>query len=273
MISMKETKEVAILMSTYNGGLFLSAQIESIINQVYTNWTLYIRDDGSSDDTNDIINFYCRKDARISYMEDKVIHRGVKDSFLWMLQNIDCEYFMFCDQDDIWLPDKINLSLAKLQSVEKKNPNCPCLVVTDLKIVDRDGKVLYESMWNHLHINKIVQDPSFLIVAPMYTGCTMIFNKMVKGLALKNASARHLIHDQIVALSTYKAGGKIGCLQQSTILYRQHENNVIGAERKKHTFVQSAKSSWQYYKKVNNILRVNFLLFIKKKLTRISRFV
>lgn len=270
---MKESKEVAILMSTYNGELYLSEQIESIINQTYTNWRLYIRDDGSSDKTCNIINYYCHKDNRISVIEDCVIHRGVKDSFLWILKNIESSYYMFCDQDDVWLPNKIGLSINKLESTEKRNPDQPCLVVTDLKIVDHDLNIQYESMWKYLHIDKIVQDSSYLIVAPMYTGCTMIFNDKVKTLTLKQANLRDVIHDQIVSLSTYKAGGIIECLCQSTILYRQHLNNVIGGRRKKHTIIGSLRSSLQYYKKANVILKTNYLNFFYKKLLRFLRFV
>lgn len=109
------THQVAILMSTYNGEKYLDAQIKSIINQTNPHWHLYIRDDGSRDRTPQIIQKYVRQDNRISWLNpDHVVNRGVTRSFMELLQQTTADFYMFCDQDDVWLPNKIQVTLNKM---------------------------------------------------------------------------------------------------------------------------------------------------------------
>lgn len=106
--------EIAILMATYNGEKFLREQIDSIIKQTNNNWTLYIHDDGSTDSTLSIVQQYCREHENIIFLEDEVKGRGAAQSFFYMLESIDSLYYMFCDQDDYWQPDKVEVSYSQL---------------------------------------------------------------------------------------------------------------------------------------------------------------
>lgn len=103
---MKKGK-VVILMSTYNGEEYLESQIKSILNQTYKKWQLYIRDDGSTDNTVNIIEKYCALDPRINfYNENSRNNVGVVHSFMELLENVEADYYMFSDQDDFWLKNR-----------------------------------------------------------------------------------------------------------------------------------------------------------------------
>lgn len=108
-------KKVAILMSTYNAAPFLKEQVNSIIKQTYTNWKLVIRDDGSTDSTPLMIEEFTKKDNRISFInKESQKNIGVIRSFFSLLENVDADFFMFCDQDDVWLQSKVKMSLGPL---------------------------------------------------------------------------------------------------------------------------------------------------------------
>lgn len=260
-------------MSTYNGKDYLEEQLDSIINQTCSDWILFIRDDGSSDETRSIINKYVLKDERIKYVEDQIIHRGVKGSFIKLLNSVEAKYYMFCDQDDIWLPQKIELSYSAISKLEEKFPSAPCLVATNLSTVDAEGKILQDSMWNNLGITKMVKDPSFLMVAPMYTGCTMIFNDEAKKTVINGNDSPSVLHDQLVSLNVYRSGGYIGAIDTPTILYRQHGKNVIGAQSNhNYSIFQILKVSTSYYNSISPIIKKNILYFFYKKIVRIVKY-
>lgn len=136
--------KVTILMSTYNGENFLAEQIESIQQQTYTDWTLLIRDDGSKDKTREIIKRFALEDDRITFINpDQTENLGVIKSFFTLLKYQESDYYLFSDQDDIWLPEKLSLQLEK---ASRYSSDKPLLVYTDLKVVNQDLEVIHESM-------------------------------------------------------------------------------------------------------------------------------
>lgn len=104
-----DTSNIAILLSTYNGEKFIKKQIDSLIAQTFSNWKLYIRDDGSTDKTISIIEEICESDNRIFLYKETNI--GVKASFLSLLSRVEADYYFFCDQDDFWYDNKIEKTL------------------------------------------------------------------------------------------------------------------------------------------------------------------
>ncbi len=111
---------VAILLSTYNGQLYLKEQIDSLLDQTYKNWCLFVRDDGSSDDTLQIISTYAKKcPERIVLLTDNRGNIKPAASFMQLLSMVDMDYYMFCDQDDIWLSTKIERTYEEMVSIEK----------------------------------------------------------------------------------------------------------------------------------------------------------
>ena len=269
------SQEVAILMSTYNGERFLAEQIESLLAQTHSRWRLYIRDDGSTDGTLAIVRRYADREQRILLCNAPKPHRGVRDSFLWLLCHVEEDRYMFCDQDDVWLPGKIAVSLAALPDDE----DTPALVCTDLRVADRYLNVTEESMWRANHTARIALRPEFLRVATMYPGCTMLFNRAARDAVLENHSFPGMIHDQAVSLSVLKAGGSIIPLPQATILYRQHGDNAIGAgaskgyvRRKLASLAAVWRDNRRYYRTVHSFLGTPLREFVTLKLKHLLKY-
>ena len=107
------TDKVSILLSTYNSEAFLQDQINSVLTQTIKDWVLYIRDDGSTDNTISIIDNYCKQYDNIVFCRDGLSNLGAKNSFMTLLSQVDSTYYMFCDHDDVWLPFKIEKTLKK----------------------------------------------------------------------------------------------------------------------------------------------------------------
>lgn len=220
--------KIAILLSTYNGEQYLPEQIESIINQSNQSWELFIRDDGSTDQTLTILKQY-QSNPRIHWInENTPANRGVIGSFFELLQAVEADYYMFCDQDDVWLPQKVALTLAKMQVIESQNQQQPILVHTDLKVVDQDLEIKSESMVKTQDLDPQATFGRFLVQNSV-TGCTVMINQNLKNRCQKINLANIQMHDWWFALVA-SAFGKIGFVNQATILYRQHGNNQVGAK-------------------------------------------
>ena len=127
---MTSESSVAIVMATYNGEKYLKNQIESILKQTYLNWTLYIGDDGSTDSTKTIIDYYAINYTNIVKVDTGTQNLGAKRRFMTLLESVQADYYMFSDQDDVWLENKIEISLNKIKSEETANPNRPVVVHT-----------------------------------------------------------------------------------------------------------------------------------------------
>ncbi|EHI73465.1 rhamnosyltransferase [Streptococcus criceti] len=217
--------KVNILMSTYNGQRFLAQQLDSVLNQTYKDWTLLIRDDGSSDRTPEIIADYASRDPRIHFINpDKRENLGVVKNFYTLLKYQEADFYFFCDQDDVWLPEKLEVCLEEGQ---KYSQNAPLLVYTDLKIVNQNLAVLRESMIRTQsdHANtSLLQE---LTENTVTGGVAMINQATAKNWREKDLD-KVIMHDWYLALVA-AAKGTLVYLDQATELYRQHDNNVLGA--------------------------------------------
>lgn len=220
-----------ILLSTYNGERFLAEQIESILAQTHTDWTLLIRDDGSSDATRDIIQEYCAKDPRIIFNNDSLGNLGSCGSFSALMSLAvprDEPYVFFCDQDDVWLPEKLKLTLDELRMLEERWPSTPCLVHTDLHVVDESLNTIHPSFLKHEGLRRNPSEPiKTLLINNYVTGCTVGMNRALLEIATP-VPPDAFMHDWWSALCA-AAMGHIGFVDQATILYRQHGRNAIGS--------------------------------------------
>lgn len=222
---------VDILLSTYNGESYLKELLNSVIEQSYQDFRLIIRDDGSTDDTLHIIRDYQMKyPQKIVFLEDTLGNVGVIASFDLLLHNSSSEYVMFCDQDDVWLPNKVELSVSKMHEAEKRWGNVPLLVFSDLRVVDATLHTQHESFWK---VNKLKMPLAtkfeFVCVANCVTGCTILMNSTAKMKVLPFPKGIPM-HDWWIAGVVAKAGHLVP-LCQTTILYRQHEMNVWGTKK------------------------------------------
>lgn len=215
--------KVNILMATYNGEKFLAQQIESIQKQTFKEWNLLIRDDGSSDKTCDIIRNFTAKDSRIRFINENEHHNlGVIKSFFTLVNYEVADFYFFSDQDDVWLPEKLSVSL---EAAKHKASDVPLLVYTDLKVVNQELNILQDSMiraQSH-HANTTLLPE---LTENTVTGGTMMINH---ALAEKWFTPNViLMHDWFLALLAASLG-EIIYLDLPTQLYRQHDNNVLGA--------------------------------------------
>lgn len=226
---------IAILLTTYNGGFFLREQLDSLCMQTNKNFSLYIRDDGSTDNTLEIIKEYTLKYSNIILVKDGIKHRGACFGFLWLLEQIEADYYMFCDQDDVWMPFKIQLSYEIMQAEESRFRNLPILIHTDLTITDSSLNILYPSLWEYQKTIPTQIGRKYLCLVNYVTGCTMFINRNARELAIVNYSSA-IMHDHWLGICVDAAHGRIVSIPTTTIYYRQHGNNTIGASKKQYKF-------------------------------------
>jgi glycosyltransferase involved in cell wall biosynthesis len=219
---------ISILLSTYNSEKYLCGQIESILNQSHKRWTLYIRDDGSTDATLYIIKKYCSQHPNIILLESEHKNIGAKNSFFWLFNQVDASYYMFCDHDDVWLPFKIERTYEKMLDVEQQHPDKAILIHTDAIVVDSNLNSISASLWKYSRANpKLLKRCEYLCVSNCATGCTIMINHKAKEVSLP-IPAQAIMHDWWIALCVSK-NGLIDYIEAPTILYRQHDKNTIGA--------------------------------------------
>lgn len=273
--------KIAVLLATYNGGKYIWEQLESLFQQSCKQFHLYVRDDGSSDDTMKIVEEFRQKYSdRITILEDSQKHRGAAKSFMYLLENVDSEYYMFCDQDDIWLPEKIEKTYARMKEIETATlsetaahvkGNAPILVATDLRVVDKQLSPIKESFNEDLKIDVFRKHPELICVRHVVTGCTMMFNRAAK-LAAFPMSPRATMHDEWVALCVHFKGGVISILDDATMLYRQHTSNTLGAEQARKGFFARAiaragqKQFFQVAKLLHKDFGLSYLKFLMYKI-------
>ncbi|MCU7801141.1 MAG: glycosyltransferase family 2 protein [gamma proteobacterium symbiont of Lucinoma myriamae] len=222
-----------ILLATYNGEQYLSEQLDSIIDQSYRNWTLLIRDDGSTDNTLSVINKYLLLDDRLQLFKDNIGSTGSAERNFNLLcsealkRNFD--YYFFSDQDDIWHKEKINVFINKITAAEQANKKRPLLLYSDLTVIDEHENVIHDSFMCYQGLKNENNKPLETLLTQNYvTGCAMMVNQSL----LKMASPfpdNIIMHDWWLALCT-STTGKIIYIDKPLIDYRQHSANVVGAK-------------------------------------------
>lgn len=232
----KETK-VNIILSAYNGEKYIGEQISSIIDQTYKNWVLYIFDDGSSDLTENIVSEYARNYPEKIFFIKNDRNYGSTLSFLYGLKyvyNISSDklnnteqFYMFCDQDDVWLKDKIAVSLKVLNKMEKRHAAAtPLSVFTDALIVDENLRFIKESFYKADKLKPRHTDLNRLLMENKCLGCTMMMNSAAAAvIRIPEEGIRY--HDWWTALSV-TAFGHIRYIKVPLIMYRQHSDNQVG---------------------------------------------
>lgn len=227
---MPKKKNTAILMATYNGEDFIEKQIDSLLLQSYQYWHLYIHDDGSHDNTINIIKCYTDSYAEKITLLDYPPQGGACRNFLSLLEQVDADYFLFCDQDDIWLHEKVETEMIRMKQLEMDYPEKPIVVFSDLEVVNSSMEVISPSMWNAIGIcPKMVNGFTKGGVHEYVTGCTMLFNRKAKEETLRHSAQKAIMHDVWVTLCVLKAHGVASGIEKPLVRYRQHDTNTLGA--------------------------------------------
>lgn len=215
--------KVAILLCTYCGQEFLQEQLDSFRAQTHLNWVLYVSDDGSKDGTLKIIENFANKVG-----EDRVIifkgpRKGFAANFLSLIHHdeIEADYFSFADQDDVWLPEKLEVALNWL----KQNPeNIPALYCSRTILIDANGKDFGQS-------DLFSRPPSFAnaLVQSIGGGNTMVLNRAARNLVSAHSPEGGIVsHDWWVYILVSGNQGNIRYDSKGYVKYRQHGGNLVG---------------------------------------------
>lgn len=223
---MKQEKKIEILLATYNGEKYLNEQIDSIINQTYTNWKLLIRDDGSEDRTFEILKEYEKRDERINILRDNKGNLGFVKNFEELLKNSSEEFIMFSDQDDYWLENKIEKYIGVLENLDAEKLKKPLLIHSNSFVCDEKLNILKKNFIDSKVALQYGGNGYFF--AYFVQGSTTLINRKLINLGLPFLRSVTL-HDRYFHLLVEFFGNRI-FIDESLIKYRQHRNNEIGAK-------------------------------------------
>lgn len=212
-------KKVCILISTYNGEVFLREQLDSLFQQTYSDLSVFVRDDGSTDSTLQLLHEYAEKYPNLHYYTGENLKPA--HSFLDLMKHAPkSDYYALCDQDDVWMPDKISVAINMLNSHHAD------LYYSSYTTVDKDMTILEKNIQK-----PVMRTLGQAMVFASVTGCTMVFTNRLLEMVNSYLPPKIMMHDSWI----YKIALAMECNicydEKSHILYRQHGNNVIGSHK------------------------------------------
>lgn len=228
---------IAIILPTYNGEQYLPEQIDSLMAQSHHNFVIVTRDDGSTDSSKALIAGYAeRYPERFHIVASDDDNVGASTGFSLLMQyvlenkqvlGLESAYIMCCDQDDIWYPQKIAVSLQRMHILESQSPGKPLLVHSDLRVVDEQRRQIAPSFVDYQGLNPFRNSFTRLLVSNVVTGCTALINEELAALA-SPVPREAMMHDWWLALVA-SAFGRVSFIEKTLVDYRQHGSNTLGA--------------------------------------------
>lgn len=215
---------VAVLICTYNGSKYLRKQLDSILNQTHQSWVIFVSDDGSTDNTVDILKEYQKKVGDDKFYILAGPGKGFSWNFLSLLESAGSEFFAyaFCDQDDIWKPNKIERSINWLRQQSAQSPAVHC-GRTEL-IDDQDATIGYSPLF--------LRPPSLrnALIQSIAGGNTMTLNQQARELVILTPRWVEIVsHDWWIYILLSSYNGIVHYDMTPSIDYRQHTNNIVGS--------------------------------------------
>lgn len=240
---------IEILLPTYNGATYLSALLDSILKQTVKDVRVIVRDDGSKDDTWNIVNEYKKKHPEhFLLVQDDAGNQGTSGSNNLLLRYVTADYFMFCDQDDIWEKNKIEESMKEMRRLEKNFPNKPLLVCSDALCFNEEGNITAVSFFKSQKFIDVTDSYHKMLALNVVQGATALMNKKV--LDVVKFIPKDLFHDWWVGVIVAYYG-KVSYIHKPLLRYRQHSSNVVGANdvglRYITTKILHLKKQWNTY--------------------------
>lgn len=227
---------VTVLLCTYNGAAYVRAQLQSILDQTVQDLHVVVSDDGSTDETLSIVEaMAAAHPGRITILRQDPPTGSAQRHFLKLLveRAYDmADYIMLSDQDDVWLPDKVEKTLARMQADEAAcraagEAHASILVHCDSRIVDRALREIAPSFVAYQKMTPSRCQLQQLLVQNNVVGGAIMMNRALAERITK-IPAHCVMHDQWIALIA-SAFGHIDFVPESLYLYRQHGDNVLGA--------------------------------------------
>ncbi|MEY8354037.1 glycosyltransferase family 2 protein [Lachnospiraceae bacterium 54-53] len=233
---------VSVLLASFNGEKFIRDQLDSVLSQTFEDLTVVISDDLSTDGTPAVIREYEeRYPGRIRSLVNEERSGSAQNNFFRLLSAVSDEYVMLCDQDDVWLPDKAEVTLREMRSLEREwGKDMPLLVHSDLSVTDRDGRIIHKSMAEYQKIAVHDNRFSHYLVENNITGNTVMINKAFCRY-LTHTPRECVMHDWWLGLLA-SCFGKISYIDRPLLLYRQHGGNQMGSESGFKQFVRRRSS-------------------------------
>lgn len=220
--------KIAILLATYNGEKYLSNLLLSLEEQSNNDFVCFIHDDGSTDNTNGIVkDFISEHDASKYVVLEHPPLKSAKDNFLWMLKSVEADYYLFADQDDVWVSNKVEKLLVKIKGKDK----APTCVFSDMYIVDETLNKKHNSFIRFIRRDPFDLRYQRIIIDNPAAGCTMMVNKALRDIAIKLDDTSLIEMHDVFLLSIAAGFGEVIYIDEPLVLYRQHEQNVMGAKR------------------------------------------
>lgn len=221
-------KKVQILIATYNGEKYLEEQLNSILNQTYTNWEVLIRDDGSNDKTLNILSKYLFDYPKNFFIiNDDLGNLGPCYNFLKLVEYSTSEYIFFCDQDDIWAENKLALFVESFEKAEKLySKEKPLLLHSNLSIINQNKDIISPSYTDFMKLNTVKQNKLEKLLVRNFPGCSMAINRALINKTLPNPN-NIMMHDLWFSLIAC-IFGKIIYLNEPLVSYKIHDQNTIG---------------------------------------------
>lgn len=218
---------VTVVLCTYNSEAYLQPLLDSILNNEYTDFHLYVQDDCSTDGTLDILRAV--SDNRMAVSVNEAPSGGAGQNFMRaLLACPDSRYIMFADADDVWAAQKIGKTLAAMQAAEDMyGEDVPVLVHSDLAVVDARLREISPSLWRYEQITPSRTELRQMLAQNNVTGCAMMVNRALAD-CVKELPQNFVMHDWWLALCA-AAFGHIVALDEPLIRYRQHGDNSVGA--------------------------------------------
>ena len=224
-------------MAVYNGSKYIREQIESILGQTHQQWHLVCQDDGSTDDTWEILEEYAESDSRIEITKNEERYHGVCYNFHILINKCkkyanDYDLFAFCDQDDCWFRNK-------LETFEKAflDNDVPQLCYADMQLIDGSSAIIGDSFYST--IKRKYKGKYGIVFTNIIYGCNCMMNQalfsLVPTVDIKKPYCRYLIHDAFYGRAAAYLG-EIHFLPTATMQYRRHQSNVSGREQRKNFF-------------------------------------
>ncbi|MDR2405747.1 MAG: glycosyltransferase family 2 protein [Deltaproteobacteria bacterium] len=259
-------KSVSILMGTYNGESYLPDQLNSFHEQSYDNWTLTASDDGSKDNTIEILKKY-----QHDWGEDKLkIIDGPREGFcrnfmhLTIEDNGESDYYAWSDQDDIWLPHKLSRIIELISPIGEEEALLYC---------GRTQLMNQYGVDTTLSPLRTSPPPSFsnAIIQSIAGANTMVFNNKARDLIVKGYPLKPISHDWWAYQIVTGAGGLVIYDPVPTIRYRQHSQNIIGSNNGLLAFAGRVKKAWQRNFRQMNDRNFQALYALEDYLTSINK--